>query len=109
MLSRLQQYILEECVMAKGGSISRRILDANYKASQSRARGEYFKKIITQSIERLIARGFLVGYGVKNKEKLFIDKVKLTAEGRRRVQQWRESRQAKLTLHKITNKCIKLK
>jgi len=106
MLSRLQQYILEECT-ARGGSISRRVLDSNYQASRSRARGENFKKIITQSIERLIDRGLAVGYGVKTKEKLFIDKVKLTAEGRSQAQQWRESRQTKLPLRKITNKCTK--
>jgi hypothetical protein len=101
MLSRLQQYILEECV-GRGGSISRRVLDSNYQASRSRARGENFKKIITQSIERLITRGLIVGYGIKTKEKLFIEKIKLTAEGRSQAQRWRESRQARLPLHKYT-------
>lgn len=101
MLSKLQQYILEECTV-RGGSISRRVLDYNYQASRSRARKENYKKIITQSIERLIDRGLLVGYGVKTKEKLFIDRIKITPAGRRQTQRWRESRQARLPLHKTS-------
>lgn len=96
-LSKLQHYIMEECV-ARGGSISRRILDANYKASQSRARGENFKKIITQSIERLIGRGLVVGYGMKTKEKLFIDRVRLTSGGRQRLETLRRRAQPRLPI-----------
>ena len=93
MLSKLQQYILEEC-LTRGGSVGRRIFD---NAQQ----GQHTKKVITQSIERLIGRGLLIGYGIKTKAKLFIDKVKITAAGRRQVQQLRDSRQTKLPLHKI--------
>lgn len=100
MLSRLQQYILEECLAAKGGSISRRVLDSNYPSSRSRALPGNFKKIITQSIERLITRGLIVGYGIKTKEKLFIDRIKMTAEGRRRTEEARAARQTRLPLGK---------
>jgi len=96
-LSKLQHYILEECVV-RGGSISRRILDSNYPASRSRARGENFKKIITQSIERLIDRGLLVGYGMKTKEKLFIDRVRLTPSGRQRLEIIRRRKQPRLPI-----------
>lgn len=104
MLSRLQQYILEEC-LARGGQCQRRIFDNSPAAKHSHAQTENYKKIVTQSIERLIERGLAVGYGMKTKEKLFIEKVKITSAGRKQAQNLRLARQAKLPLHK----CIKLK
>jgi hypothetical protein len=44
-------------------------------------------KIITRSLERLIAKGLLIGYGYKTAEKLFIQRVSLTPKGRRLAKQ----------------------
>jgi len=38
-------------------------------------------KIITVSIERMIERGLLVGYGVRTPRKWFIKEIRLTKEG----------------------------
>ena len=73
-LSKLQHFIIEEC-FDRGSQCSRSIIDKNYESSKSKAQKENFKQIITQSIERLIDRGLLVGYGMKTKEKLFITKI----------------------------------
>ncbi|MBU2576064.1 hypothetical protein KKF64_03205, partial [Patescibacteria group bacterium] len=84
---------------------SRRIIDDNYKTSKSRSKEENFRKIITQSIERLIDRGLLVGYGMKTKEKLFITKIRLTSKGRSTAREMRRARQKKLPLKKyVQNK-----
>jgi len=99
MLSRLQQFIVEEC-LGRGGSCSRVVIDKNYEFSKSKAQKENFKKIITQSIERLIDRGFLVGYGMKTQEKFFITKIRLTSSGRRAANESRKSKQKKLPLRK---------
>lgn len=99
MLSHLQQFILEECA-ARGGSISRQILDTNYSPSSSRSSAVNYKKVITQSIERLIDRGLAVGYGIKTKEKLFIQRVRLTPQGRAMVQKMRSRKQLNLPLNK---------
>lgn len=40
-------------------------------------------KIITQSIERLIKRDLVVGFGEITSEKQFIKEIKITSEGRR--------------------------
>lgn len=101
MLSHLQQYILDECAL-RGGGISRRLLDSNYESSRSRSREENYKKIITQSVERLIERGLLVGYGRKTREKLFIDKIRLTAAGRLVLAKLRQRQQPHLPLHRQT-------
>jgi hypothetical protein len=39
--------------------------------------------IITKSLERLIDKGFLVGFGVRTPKKWFIKEIKLTSAGRR--------------------------
>lgn len=40
-------------------------------------------KIITQSFERLIKRGLMVGYGVRTPEKWFIKEIRLTSKGKK--------------------------
>ena len=40
-------------------------------------------KIVTKSLERLIDKGFLIGYGVRTPKKWFIKEIKLTAIGRK--------------------------
>jgi len=99
MLSYIQQFILEEC-LEHGSTCSRRVIDENYKTSKSKAQQDNFKKIITQSIERLIDRGLLVGYGMKTKEKLFITKIRLTPSGRKSVKEIRKARQKRLPLRR---------
>ncbi|MBU1146035.1 hypothetical protein KKD80_00600 [Patescibacteria group bacterium] len=39
--------------------------------------------IVTKSLERLIDRGFLIGYGMRTPKKWFIREIKLTAAGRK--------------------------
>lgn len=103
MLSNLQKFILEEC-LEQGGSCSRTAIDKNHEQSKSKSRKQNFKKIITQSIERLIDKGLVVGYGMKTKEKLFITKIRLTSSGRREARQMRLARQKKLPLKKSKRK-----
>ena len=99
MLSYIQQFIIEEC-MDQSGNCSRVLIDKNYKSSKSIAKQENFRKIITQSIERLIDRGLLVGYGMKTKEKLFITKIRLTSIGKREALEIRKHKQKRLPLKK---------
>lgn len=103
-LSKLQQYILEEC-LARGGQCQRRVFDSSLAVKHSRAQSGNYKKIVTQSIERLIERGLVVGYGIKTKEKLFIERVRLTSEGRTAGLKMRLRRQPTLPLNKhVRNK-----
>ncbi len=53
-------------------------------------------KIITKSIERLIDKGAILGYGVRTPKKWFIKEVKLTKLGRKIWQKWQSRRQKKL-------------
>ncbi len=87
-LSNLQKFILLECLNAKNGRISRGRLNKFYdkiisKNEKRIAKEDLRTKIITQSIERLIAKELMVGFGERTKHKWFIKEIKLTAMGKR--------------------------
>jgi hypothetical protein len=86
-LSNLQKFILLECLNsnppAGGGKISRGKLNKFYEKMEKKPKREMMTKIVTQSIERLIEKGLLVGFGERTKEKWFIKEIKITALGRR--------------------------
>ena len=70
-LSHLQKFILLQCLESKTGRISRTRLNVKNKT-----------KIITKSIERLIDKELLVGFGERTKYKWFIKDIKITRKGR---------------------------
>lgn len=53
-------------------------------------------KIITQSLERLIHRGYLVGYCLLKSDKCFIENIKITSAGVYAYEDWWARRQRKL-------------
>ncbi len=91
-LSALQKYILKTCYGAKKilvkGKFEKFYLHAGVltKAGQPAknipTKAEQIK-IISRSIERLINKGFLVGYGEKTQCKWFIKEIQLTSLGQR--------------------------
>ncbi|MBI4090497.1 MAG: hypothetical protein HY422_00565 [Candidatus Komeilibacteria bacterium] len=76
-LSDLQTYILKQ-VYSNGPQCSRSAFETFYKKI-----GEEDVKVITRSIERLILKGLIIGYGHKTAQKLFIERVSLTPKGRK--------------------------
>lgn len=79
-LSNLQKYILRECYRTKGYRLNRELLLGFYGVD-SKTKEDLRVKIITQSIESLIDREFLVGYGLRTPHKWFITEIKLTGIG----------------------------
>ncbi len=100
-LSALQQYILLECLNSKGGRINRQILDKFY-LKKKKPKKESKTKIISQSIERLINREFLIGYGVRTPHKWFIREIRLTMKGKKLAFNL-QGEQMRLPLKKINN------
>lgn len=80
-LSRLQRFLLETAC-ARSGRVSRQVFEPFF-SPQTRLSATARVKIMTQAMERLISRGFLVGYGVRTAEKWYIKEVRLTPVGRR--------------------------
>lgn len=82
MLSRLQKFILIKCYNSKSFRVNRIGFLAFYR-DQGRAKADMRTKIITSSIESLIDRELMTGYGVRTAHKWFIREVSLTDKGRR--------------------------
>jgi len=81
-LSALQKYILLECLNAKNGRIFRGSLANFYSRTKVSPKQKLMVKIITKSIERLIKRDLVVGFGEITSERQFIKEIKITAKGR---------------------------
>ena len=81
-LSGLQKYIILECYNARNGRIFRGSLANFYSQAKISPKKELLVKIITKSIERLIHRDLIVGFGEITSERQFIKEIKLTSKGR---------------------------
>jgi hypothetical protein len=77
----MQKYILLECLKARDFQISREKLAAFYVGRMKAPRQNMQQKIITQSLESLINRGVLVGYGKRTPHKWFMTAIGLTDFG----------------------------
>ncbi len=81
-LSHLQKFILLNAYLARG-QMKRIQLLKYYDKKRGAPKLEDQQGIITKSLERLIERGVLIGYGRRTPEKWFIESVKLTGKGKR--------------------------
>ncbi|HOZ36537.1 MAG TPA: hypothetical protein PLR18_01775 [bacterium] len=82
-LSALQKYIILECFNAKNGRIFRSNLVGFYGRSKKSPQEKLMVKIITKSIERLIARDLIVGFGEITSERQFIREIRITSGGKK--------------------------
>ena len=82
-LSKLQQYILLKALARRGQKIERGIFLDFYKNKKSVAKAELHTKIITRSLENLIDKELMIGYGLRTSQKWFIHQVQLTSRGKR--------------------------
>jgi hypothetical protein len=94
-LSGLQRYILLQCYDSKN-KLDRKVLLGFYgsgkkkpgsaRLGEAQAEAQPGREImvnsITNSLERLIKKGLIVGFGEITKEKIYISKIRLTKEGR---------------------------
>lgn len=78
-LSALQRHILRECYQYPKKLVPRQPFTSFYKKSTPPEAADS----ITVSLERLIDRGCLIGFGRRTPRKWFIEQVKLTALGRK--------------------------
>ena len=79
-LSRLQKFILIKCYNSKSFRVNRIGFIAFYR-DNGKAKADMRTKIITRSIESLIDRELMTGYGVRTAHKWFIREVSLTDQG----------------------------
>ncbi|MFA6215004.1 MAG: hypothetical protein WC768_00370 [Patescibacteria group bacterium] len=80
-LSALQKYILKQCAQTKDKVISKATLEHFYGNKSKSPKAKDAINIITKSVERLIKKELVIGYGWKTPHKWFIKQVKLTPKG----------------------------
>lgn len=80
-LSPLQKFLLKECL---DSAVTKRIaLKKFYTKIAKPPKAEDQQNAITKSLERLIDRGYMTGFGRRTPKKWFIESVRLTPAGRR--------------------------
>ena len=82
-LSPLQKFILKECLNG-GGAIARDKFKKFYTKNPKPPKAADQQNALTKSLERLIDRGYMTGYGRRTPKKWYIVEVKLTSKGRRK-------------------------
>lgn len=80
--SGLQRYILVQAFSSPQRSLSRGVIARYYERRSRRPKARDIPSIVSRSLERLIARQLLVGYGRQTAKKWFIERVRLTPRGR---------------------------
>ncbi|MDD5040314.1 MAG: hypothetical protein PHY34_04155 [Patescibacteria group bacterium] len=83
-LSTLQKFILKSTASNRGKTRRATFL-RYYERREKTVKPADRPGIVTRSIERLIDKGLMVGFGRRTPEKWFIDDVTLTIAGRRAV------------------------
>ncbi|MDX9893153.1 MAG: hypothetical protein RB292_01925 [Patescibacteria group bacterium] len=80
-LSALQKYILKQAYQTKDKTISKLGLEKFYSNAKTKPKPKDLANIITKSVERLIKKELVIGYGWRTACKWFIDKARLTPQG----------------------------
>jgi hypothetical protein len=84
--SQLQRYILKQTYLNRGKLAKAKILKF-YDNYQAKPKHDDMINIITKSVDRLIKKELLVGIGLKTAKKWFVQEVKMTPKGKKRIKQ----------------------
>ena len=95
-LSALQKYILESCYAVKGKRRQRKGLEQFYEEGKDRPSKKDAQHAVTRSLEHLIDKELLVGYGVRTPYKWYMKEIRLTTKGRKIARDLLRSRQTEL-------------
>ncbi len=82
-LSPLQKYILRACYASSLRILSRAGFARFYENQKVKPKSDDVVNIITNSLESLIDKGLMMGYGVRTPRKWYIKEVQLTSAGRK--------------------------
>lgn len=80
-LSGLQRFALIESYTRRSARLPRMSVHAFYKSMPKQPKD--VQDVVTNSLESLVDRGWLIGYGRRTPKKWFIDEIRLTAAGRK--------------------------
>lgn len=101
LLSSLQKYILKEALAR--GLLSKRQIERYYEHTQEKPSEQDIQTIITKSVERLIFKELIVGFGKKTAQKWFVKEIRLTRKGRKIARELL-GKQQQLPFHSLLRK-----
>lgn len=81
-LSALQKFILTACYTGRGRTKKKTLLGFYDKQKEQPSEKDQVDTV-TKSVESLIDKGLMVGYGVRTPKKWYIEEVRLMPKGRR--------------------------
>ncbi len=81
--SALQKYIIKSCYLSSADEVPRQTFMRHYQGLAHPPKRDDQVNSLTKSLESLIDRSLLKGYGVRTPRKWFISKVKLTPLGKK--------------------------
>lgn len=81
-LSSLQKFILTECYARKGKTKKKNLLPF-YEKQKDQPSEKDQADTVTKSVESLIDKGMMVGYGMRTPKKWYIEEVRLMPKGRK--------------------------
>lgn len=82
-ISKLQKYILITAYLNRGKKMSRKGFERFYNSYKRKPKLPDIQNIITKSLERLIDKELLIGYGRRTPHKWFVDEISLTGKGKK--------------------------
>lgn len=80
-LSGLQRFALIECYTRRSTRLIRKVVHGYYRSMPKQP--GHVQDVVTKSLESLIDRGLLIGYGRRTPKRWFIDEIRLTPRGRK--------------------------
>ena len=99
-LSALQRYILLSCYSVRGTRRDRRGLEQFYEKGKGCPSNKDAQNAVTRSVERLIDKELLVGYGVRTPHKWYMKEIRLTQKGKKIAWELLRSQQTELPFRK---------
>jgi hypothetical protein len=97
-LSKLQKYILEKCYYNKNGIETKVNFCSFYPKIELEKNKKFIYDTIHKSLENLVEKDLMIAYGRKTARKWFINKVKLTKQGKHQAWEIIKSKQRKLPI-----------
>lgn len=97
-LSKLQKNILEFIYTSKKEFAARKDLYRFYPLEEIKKNFINIQSVLQKSIENLIEKEYVTGYGYKTAQKWFVQKIKLTRSGKIKAGELVKSKQMKMKI-----------
>ena len=82
-LSPLQKFVMRSCYLTPSRPVARGGFTKFYDNQKHQPKADDLVNIVTRSLENLIDKELMTGYGVRTSHKWYIKEVKLTSRGRK--------------------------